>query len=104
MLVVVEGPLDALKVDFYGKHDGCRAVAMMGTSVTARQVGALARLSQMYNDIVVVLDSGAEAQAMTTSAALSSLGARMAVLPEYVDDPGDLSEKQVHDLISSISR
>lgn len=38
ILAICEGPLDALKIDYYGRHFGIQAVATMGVAVTAEQV------------------------------------------------------------------
>jgi len=41
VLAICEGPLDALKLDYYGRPFGVRAVATLGVAVTERQIEIL---------------------------------------------------------------
>ena len=42
ILIVCEGPFDALKIDFYGKRDGIRATCLFGATLTKSQILFLA--------------------------------------------------------------
>lgn len=57
VLVVVEGPIDALKVDFYGARFGVHAVALSTNSVSAEQVVLLEDLANVYEQTVVLMDN-----------------------------------------------
>lgn len=57
-LVLVEGPMDAIKLDFYGQRYGVRAVAMSTASLSEEQVWDLSELSSRFNEIWVMVDSG----------------------------------------------
>lgn len=96
-LVVTEGPLDALKVDFYGRRYGIRAVALLGVSPKPRQLTLISRLAQGGKvPVVVALDSTAPGPAMRLAAALSHLNPRVVCsYPGGVEDPGDLDARDV---------
>lgn len=56
-LVLVEGPLDALKLDWYGQPFGVRAVALSTNSLSEPQTYMLEELSAKFERTVVMLDS-----------------------------------------------
>jgi hypothetical protein len=95
VLVVVEGPKDALKVDWVGKLFDVSAVSLMGTSATKLQVSRLAHLASRYKRTAILLDEDAEAQALDLAAKLSFLGVESWRLPDGADDPGSLSYYEV---------
>lgn len=97
-LVIVEGPFDALKVDWYGRKRGIRAVPLLGLSNTARKATALSRIVGRFESAHLLLDSGAESNLLDMSSALTSLGVRILEMPRGVEDPGDLSKQQVRQL------
>lgn len=90
-LAVVEGPLDALKLDCYGRRHGLRAVAMMGLACGPERAARVTALSRLYARVWVIADSGAEAAGMGLARALCASGARWTHLPPGVGDPCDLS-------------
>ncbi len=57
VLVVVEGPIDALKLDFYGRDWGVRAVALSTNSITDEQTFLLDDMSRSFKKVVIMLDS-----------------------------------------------
>lgn len=58
VLVVCEGALDAIKLDFYGQKYGVRAVALMGISASPQQIALLLDMLTSCEHGVVVLDPG----------------------------------------------
>ncbi len=56
VLVLVEGPLDALKLDFYGQPFGVRAVAMSTNSMTEHQVYMLESAITKFDYVGVMMD------------------------------------------------
>lgn len=87
VLVIVEGPLDALKLDFYGRWRAVRAVATMGTNVTDMQVGVLIHdLIPYYDRAVILFDPNADRMALQLQAKL-----RLANRPVRLDQvpPGE---------------
>jgi hypothetical protein len=96
-LFVVEGPFDALKLDwcFWQGNSGNRAVPLLGTSATAAQVALLAELADMYREVVLLLDADAQAQALTLAGAVSFLRPRIGTLPPDRKDPGEMSRQEI---------
>lgn len=56
VLALVEGPLDALKLDFYGRPWGVRAVALSTNSITEQQTFLLQTAVGRFERTVVMLD------------------------------------------------
>ena len=57
ILVVVEGPLDALKLDAYGRGAGVRAVGLSTNSLTEDQVYLLEEASTGFDRVVIMMDN-----------------------------------------------
>jgi len=102
LLVVCEGPFDALKIDWFAAERPVRAVAIMGLQVGAAKIGALVRAATGAREVVLLLDSDAEAQALELQGALGPLRARIVALPRGVKDPGDLSRVAVERLLDRL--
>lgn len=56
-LVIVEGPVDALKIDFYGRPFGVRAVALSTNSVSEQQALMLAAADDQFEQKLVMMDN-----------------------------------------------
>lgn len=102
VIAVVEGPLDALKVDFYGKAIGVRATCLFGTGVTEEQKLLLADLRSRCRDLVIIPDRGALLNEMQLVSELTTLCPRVLHVPQGVEDPGALSKQQVRELFRSL--
>lgn len=94
-LVLMEGPLDCLKTDFYGRKYGVRSTCLFGTGVTEEQVSLIADLRKRFDNLFVVGDDGAWSNVLGVIDRLSMLRAKEARLPRGVEDPGDLAPVQV---------
>lgn len=57
VLCLVEGPMDALKIDFYGKPYGVRAVACSTNSLTEHQTYMLEEATGKFEYIGVMMDN-----------------------------------------------
>ena len=101
-LVIVEGPMDALKLDFYNPHPDVTITAVFGKP-KREQVEFLGRCARKHRSVTVVLDADAsESEAWSLADEIEELSGVNAVavpLPRSVKDPGDLSESQVMDLM-----
>ena len=104
LCVVVEGPFDALKLDFLGRHFGLRATCVFGQSATLEQLGYLAALAELYDGLIVMFDRDSESRAEGVAAQLSWLPVWMAMLPEGLKDPGEMNLKQVRLLAQQLHR
>lgn len=56
-LVLVEGPIDVLKIDFYGKPWGVRAVGMSTNSLSEEQVFLLQAAEDHFDQLLVMADN-----------------------------------------------
>ena len=101
VVAVVEGPLDALKVDFYGKAIGVRATCLFGTGVTEEQKLLLADLRSRCRDLVIIPDRGALLNAMQLGSELTTLSPRVLNVPKGVEDPGAMDKQQIRELFRS---
>lgn len=83
--------MDALKLRMLG-----RAATCLFTNAPSRgQVNLLRDLAPRFVRRVVLLDRGAEAQALAAVRQLGALGFQAAWLPSGVEDPGDLTRELV---------
>ncbi len=100
-LFVTEGPMDALKIDFYGQFVGARATCLFGLTYTDAQEILLDGLVSKFDRVRILLDEGTLHQSIELQNRLVSKKVRLAKLPMGVSDPGDLSEDQVYALNNS---
>lgn len=102
VVAIAEGPLDALKLDFYGRNLGARATCLFGTGVTEEQLLLLADVRKHCKRMVVVPDRGALLNEMDLLAELSVLTPEVVHVPKNVEDPGALTRKQVRRLFLNL--
>lgn len=100
LLVLVEGPFDALKVDYYGADHGIRAVAATGLG----NVGNIGLLTTVfaggrYERLMSLLDASALAESMRVRRALRHLPAMVGRVPGF-KDPGDFTPEAVLGLLA----
>ena len=93
VLLIVEGPMDAIKVDWAGHQEGVHAVALMGIDASPEQEVRLRKVAQGYDLVCICLDSTAIHQALRLQSQLSDLSPKLVMLPEGVKDPGDLTHR-----------
>jgi hypothetical protein len=106
VLVVVEGPIDAIKVDFYGRLDriGIRAVGTLGTSYMEAQVSLLYELCPMYDQTLILFDKGAETAAWELKDKLTLFSPLCGFVPDRYDDAGALPPDRVVPIITKLCR
>lgn len=98
VLLVLEGPMDALKADFYGEPYGVRAVALSTNSITDAQAYLL-QTAAHFERVFLGMDnkSGFGAvDSMRMKQAVSFLGNSLGVLhiPYGAGDAGELTPQQ----------
>lgn len=97
--LICEGPLDALRVDYYGRHFGLRATCTFGKIVSVEQIEWLRNLYAERRDVefAFLFDRDADLDAQTVI--FSQLrGFGRASLPRGVKDPALLEKSQIMDL------
>jgi hypothetical protein len=101
-LVVVEGPIDALKIDFYAKQQRVRAIGLLGLSFTEAQISLLVEVAKRFTHTYILLDPGAEVQAMRLKAQLALISPKILDVGKGIEDPGAMTQEQVQLLAKKI--
>jgi hypothetical protein len=93
VLVVVEGPVDAAKINYYGNRYGVFAVAASTSEPNKHQVDQINLLVKLYDSCIIMLDRG---ELLKASAILGSFlcVARTSEPPYGAKDFGELTPKQ----------
>jgi hypothetical protein len=99
VLVVCEGTFDAWKIHVHGEEQGVTAVAILTTGAGPLKLGKIVKAARGFERVVVLLDRGAEAQAMDLCESLQVIAPTLESLPRGVKDPGELSRRQVLELV-----
>jgi hypothetical protein len=94
VLIICEGILDAMKLDFYGSPHGVRSCALLGLSLGKEKQVMLAHLARKYHKVYICLDAEAQRNAYEMESKLALARARVLPLPEGVEDPGAMSPKE----------
>lgn len=102
VLIVTEGPFDALKVDFFGRERGVRATCLFGLSYTEHQLYDLILLAESFDSVWICLDQGAEANAHLLAQELVTVSPGLIWLPSSAADPGELSLGQIDQLTTCV--
>ena len=100
--VIVEGPLDVMKVDYYGHRYGICAVGTFGTGIREAQLDLLDLIREKCDILVVCGDQNAEANVMDILSATRDINVQNLPLPNNVKDPGELNKKQVITLFGDL--
>lgn len=97
-LVIVEGPLDALKIDFYGAEVGVRAVALSTNSVSDEQAYMLEEAEDQFENKLVMMDMASGlglGDSMRLRQELAFIrDIQIARVPFDLKDAGEMSPKQ----------
>lgn len=104
ILFVVEGPFDAIKLDYYVKEHNCHAICVFGVNIAEEQLSLINELSRKYSKIIIVPDKGATHNAMSLLHMLSNIKVKIQTLPDKFKDAGDLSKTDVMNLLDEITR
>jgi hypothetical protein len=95
----VEGPFDALKLDFYGRSHGLRAVALSTNSVSEQQANLLAAADDQFARKLVMMDNASSmgiADSMRLRQELAFLtNVKITKVPYGKKDAGDLTPSEV---------
>lgn len=101
VLVIVEGPFDCLKLDFYSGRDDVGVIYTFGLSWSERQFAVIQRVASTYKVVVLLLDSTAQVQQYGLASKLPRSRILCGALPEGRKDPGELTKCEVRSLVSS---
>lgn len=96
-LYVCEGPMDAIKVDYYGYPEK-RATCLFSMDLTPEQLWDIHTVFSGFHHVKVLFDAGYISQTYKCVAQLAGVGATPGVLPDGTEDPGELTPTQVNQL------
>lgn len=102
-LFVCEGPIDAIKLDWYGGHDVC-AVACLGMP-EPRQLLVIGRLSEGFEQVCVALDNDSLLKSDALQEELQSLcrcPVLRVIMPRGTKDPGEFQLGDVKRLVHTL--
>ena len=94
VLIVVEGPFDALRVASV-LDSSAVVVALMTNHAGPEKLDRLLEIGGKTDHTIICLDQGAESHAMQLSADLAVLGPEVRYLPQSVGDPGEMHPTMV---------
>ncbi len=94
ILFLVEGPFDALRLEYLGYDQGVRATCLFTRTISYRKEELLHKLAPLYRYRFVLLDREAWADGMAIQSRLSSLNFLSLFLPTGVKDPAEFSSRQ----------
>ncbi len=100
--VIVEGPLDVMKVDYYGHSYGICAVGTFGTGIREAQLDMLYSIRERCDILVVCGDQNAEVNVMNLLSAAYDIDVQNLPLPNNVKDPAELTKHEIIDLFSKL--
>jgi len=100
MLVITEGPFDAIRVDYSQRARGIRATCLFGKFASPSQFAALATAAQAFDRVGVLLDADALPSAWELGMTFRAFHPRVEVLrlPSGTKDPGELTPQQLQEL------
>lgn len=98
-LVLVEGPFDVLKIDYYGMQHGVRAVGLSTNSIKDQQAFLLQSAISNYDEIIVMLDTKSRLGVVDSMRLKQELyfipNLRILPVPFGAGDGGELTPDQV---------
>lgn len=102
VLFVVEGPMDVLKLDHYGKHLGCRSVGLSSVALQDSQLLLMMKLASKFDRTCLVVDDGYVSQQQQILDAMEVVTPTIPVsLEDCLEDPGEMTKAQVLSLCRS---
>ncbi len=106
-VLIVEGPIDALKIAAAMEGTGISSIALITNSINGGKALRIQQIAESCSRVYVVLDRGMEAfHARTIAAALALPGKQRYIsrleLPSGVKDPGEMSIEGVRTWLKQI--
>lgn len=102
ILIVTEGPFDALKLDYFGIEFDCCATCTFGTAMSIEQAMLIGEASKRFKRTLLVYDRGATEAIFLAQDKLVHTNVTIGFLPETVDDPGEMSKSEVRKYFRSL--
>lgn len=96
VLVAVEGPMDALRLDYFGRDVGVRSTCLFSKSLSQSQEEFLGVLADRYTHKLVLVDADAQTDAFGLYTKLERFGFKYRLLS--TGDPAEMTAKQIRRL------
>lgn len=108
VLVIAEGPFDALKIDFYGESMQVRSVALSTATVSDDQAFMLEEAVDQFDRIYLMMDNASQLGIVDSLRLRSDLGfipgIKTLAVPFGLKDAGELSPRQALEWTELISK
>ena len=100
VLFICEGPMDSIKLDFYGQAYGARATCLFGATPTTEQIHLLSSIASRFKRIVLLFDQDSAGLIAGYNLSDWIRNVSFGSLPDGVSDPGELSKDQVKEVVN----
>lgn len=102
ILVICEGPFDAIRISCAGHQRGVYGTCLFGLNISAAQVEHLEQLTARFSRMRLLLDDDAQLILLSVMERLAALPVQAARLPEGVKDPGALPAAAAEALVGNL--
>lgn len=101
-LVICEGPMDYLKLDWYRPSDDFTVTCVFGMPKQPQML-LLGTAARKYDRVAVVLDRGAAGQALLLATQIGELSGKRVLAPAIrAKDPGEMDRVAVRELLDGL--
>ena len=101
VLVLCEGPFDAMRISVLGRGYGVYGTCLFGLNISEVQATLLDRLMTRFRRLVLLLDPDAQMLSLRIKEFLTPLSVYPGRLPEGIEDPGALPYAGGKELVQS---
>lgn len=98
-LIVTEGPLDALRIDYVGRRLGVKGTCLFGKSIYDAQIDKLMKIAPYYGTKLLMLDADASMDVYHMIQYLGPCGFKIAKIPRPFKDPGEMPLAEIEQFI-----
>ena len=101
-IVLCEGPFVCLKINVVGMRHGIVSTCFFTNSPSNAQIDILHEVLPKFRRRILLLDQGTLSISLRVTATLREFSVHLGRLPDNVKDPGDLSERELMDIIAKV--
>ena len=102
VLVINEGPLDSMKIDFYGKDYSIRAIGTMGLIIKDEQIAKIVQLAKRFDAVGIMLDAGTLKATMQLKQRLAMIRPVKIKMLKGFSDPGEIPYTRIAEQLDLI--
>ena len=105
VLIVCEGPLDAIRLDYIGRHRlGVHATCLFSKSISDAQLEKLSSLGHHYGKKYLLLDRDAQFDSYRLIEKLRCYGYEVLGIPDGAKDPGEMPLGAIRIMLEEITK